>query len=101
MSERNSVNKGINPKTTSILSEICSHVPERSRQQVIDSRAEHVIASASNLIVALQEQYSPEDSSVLIKKVINCIKNGDPTAFKRALMKVHQNEQSGNGKDFN
>lgn len=71
-----------------ILQEIsrCSSV--NNSIHILESRADHIISSASNLLEAVRENCESEDEyNLLIKRFMSAIKNGDPSKFTRALRK--------------
>jgi hypothetical protein len=75
-------------QTRSILDEISGIVPNRDRNLVIESRANHIISSAINLIQMIKESYDPELADELERRLINSIRGRDASKFARGLRKI-------------
>jgi hypothetical protein len=75
-------------KTKSILEEINGLVPNKSRRDVIASRADHVISSAINLLNMIKESYEPEVAHDLERKLLNAIKLQQINKFKNSLTRA-------------
>ena len=75
-------------QTRSILDEISGIVPNRDRNLVIESRANHIISSAINLIQMIRESYEPELADELERRLINSIRGRDASKFARGLRKI-------------
>lgn len=75
-------------QTRSILDEISGIVPNRDRNLVIESRANHIINSAINLIQMIKESYDPELADELERRLINSIRGRDASKFTRGLRKI-------------
>ena len=75
-------------QTRSILDEISGIVPNRDRNLVIESRANHIISSAINLIQMIKESYDPELADELERRLINSIRGRDASKFTRGLRKI-------------
>jgi len=63
-------------------------VPNRDRNLVIESRANHIISSAINLIQMIKENYDPELADELERRLINSIRGRDASKFARGLRKI-------------
>lgn len=75
-------------QTRSILDEISGIVPNRDRNLVIESRANHIISSAINLIQMIKESYDPKLADELERRLINSIRGRDASKFARGLRKI-------------
>ena len=75
-------------QTRSILDEISGIVPNRDRNLVIESRANHIISSAINLTQMIKESYDPELADELERRLINSIRGRDASKFTRGLRKI-------------
>ncbi|MFZ9956845.1 MAG: hypothetical protein ACO3E1_12075 [Flavobacteriales bacterium] len=75
-------------RTRSILEEINGLVPNKTRKDVIASRADHVISSAINLISLIKESYEPEVAQDLERKLLNAIKLQEAKKFKNSLYRA-------------
>ena len=80
--------------TRSLFEEISSIATKRDSSLLVESRAEHIIASVINLIHLIQESYSQEQSADLNKRLINAIRTEDVRKFTRGMRKIK--EQVGN-----
>ncbi len=78
-------------KYRSILEEL-NGSPEVEKEQFIETRAKHLIASSKNLIDLITESYDDETSADLIKRLINSIRTGDENKFIRGIK--HLNEDN-------
>lgn len=74
-------------QTRSILEELTNIGSERDKNLLIESRGNHIINSAINLIAMLRETYTPEQAEELERRLINSIRGSDPAKFSRGLRK--------------
>jgi uncharacterized protein (UPF0305 family) len=74
--------------TRSILQEINKYVPSKNKEEIIESRAHHIITSAINILDLIRENYSPEEAEQLEKRFLSSIKGKDPRRFSRSIKKV-------------
>jgi hypothetical protein len=79
-------------KTRSILEELESMHHERDSKYVIESRAEHVITSAINLIELMEDTYTSDEVDNLTRKLLNSIKQKDSLKFKRSLGRIDESK---------
>lgn len=80
-------------QTRSILYELDTFTTNRrDRAALIESRAEHVIQGAINLINHIKESYDDETAGELERRLLNSIRSQDPKKFTRGIRKVKQNE---------
>jgi hypothetical protein len=59
---------------------------------VIESRANHIINSAINLIQMIKETYDSEDADELERRLINSIRGKDANKFIRGLRRIKDEE---------
>lgn len=78
----------INRKSRSILEEISLYVPKKSKEEIIESRAQHIIVSAINLLESIDESFSPEEALALKKRFISSIRGSDPARFSRMVSRI-------------
>ena len=64
------------------------YVPKKNKEEIIESRANHIISSAINLIELIRENYSDEDAELLEKKFLSSIKGRDANRFTRSIDKM-------------
>lgn len=77
-------------KTRSILEEINDLVPSKSRQEVINSRASHVLTSVINFLDSIHESYDQTTAETLERKLLNSIRARDATKFTNSLKRVEE-----------
>ena len=77
-------------RTRSLLEELQAYGDTRDINNVIESRASNVIASAINLIELMQKNYSPEKAELLEKKLLSAIKGKDQARFSKAVRKKNE-----------
>lgn len=79
-------------KTRSILEELDAIYkekhPDQDRRYIIESRASNVIASAVRLIEQIETTYSPEQAENLTRKLLNAIRDRDPSKFVRSVRRT-------------
>jgi hypothetical protein len=68
-------------------------VPNQDKNLVIESRANHIINSAINLIQMIKETYDSEDADELERRLINSIRGKDANKFIRGLRRIKDEEQ--------
>jgi len=78
----------INRRSRSILEEISSYVPQKSKEELIEARAQHIIVSAINLLESIDESFSPEDAEALKKRFVSSIRGADPNRFTRMVKRI-------------
>ena len=81
-------------QTRSILEEISQVVPTVDVNNVVETRASHVITSAINLTKMIYESYDESVADDLIKRFVNSIKTQDPRKFERGIKKLNESDES-------
>ena len=76
-------------KIKSILNEIENIIPQKNKDLIVDSRANHVITSASNIMRLINENYDFATAEKLQKKFLNAIRTGNPEKFSNALKRLN------------
>lgn len=79
-------------KTRSILDELDNLLIHRDREKLLESRANHIIQGAINLINAIRENYDLETAEDLERRLINSIKAQDTAKFARGIRRATKNE---------
>lgn len=74
-------------KTRSLLEELESLRLKRDRENLVESRATHVIQGAINLLNFIKENYNEEQSEELKKRLLLSIRNEDQSKFARGVKK--------------
>ena len=78
----------INRRSRSILEEISSYVPQKSKEDLIEARAQHIIVSAINLLESIDESFSPDEAEALKKRFVSSIRGSDPNRFTRMVKRI-------------
>lgn len=82
-------------KTRSILEELDLIYQERFQQAdqkyVIESRASNVISSAIRLLEQIESTYSSDEAEKLNRKLLNAIRDRDPSKFTRTVRRTDVN----------
>lgn len=86
-------------KTKSILEELDSFFVEKDKENVLESRADHVIQGAINLINTIRESYDSESASELERRLLNSIRAQDPKKFIRGIRRIRSESTSSNSED--
>lgn len=77
-------------RTRSILDEL-AHLPVgKDRENLVESRAGHVIQGAINLINYIKENYNAEQASELERRLLNSIRAQDPAKFTRGVRRFRR-----------
>jgi len=74
--------------TRSLLEEINSIAPVKSKHQLLESRGVNAISSIVNLLQLIDESYDPETAQDMTKRVMLSIKNRDTDRFIRGIKKI-------------
>ena len=80
-------------KTRSIFEELESLRLHKDRENLVESRALHVIQGAINLIDFIKENYSAEQADELERRLLNSIKGHDPAKFTRGIKRIKNESQ--------
>jgi hypothetical protein len=78
----------INRKSRSILEEISTYVPQKSKEDLIEARAQHIIVSAINLLESIDDSFPPEEAEALKKRFVSSIRGSDPNRFTRMVKRI-------------
>lgn len=73
-----------------LIDEIDRIIPERSKHQIVEARAQNAIASCMNLMQMISESFSPEQAEELNKRLLSSIKNKDPNRFMRKVKEIQK-----------
>jgi hypothetical protein len=75
-------------KVRSILDELDTLLVHKDKENLVESRAIHVIQGAINLINYIRENYEPEQAVDLENRLINSIKSQKPEKFQRGVRRL-------------
>lgn len=73
-----------------IIEELDSIVPAKNKHTIIESRAAHLIASATNLISLIRESYDQEIADDLVKRLHRSIASSDQKKFMRKIKELRK-----------
>ena len=79
--------------TRSLLEELNSVANKKNSEAVIESRANHVINSAINLLSTIKENFTPDQAYELERRLLNSIRAGDPNKFIRGIRKLRDSKE--------
>ena len=79
-------------KTRSLLDELTSVSFAKDKENVVESRASHIIDSAIRLISYIKENFDPETAYKLEKRFHSSIKNMDAKKFARGVARIKENK---------
>jgi hypothetical protein len=74
--------------TKSLLESLTDLVPERDRNLVIESRGQHIIASAITLIETIEQTFGSELAEEMEKRLLSSIRNRNNAKFCRGVKKL-------------
>lgn len=78
-------------RTHSILEEIGNLIPQKDRENVIETRGTNIITSAITLLSYIKEHYTDEQYAELERRFLASIKSGDATKFSKTVKKLKNN----------
>lgn len=76
----------------SIFEELNDLAPPKDKNAIVESRADHVITSAINLLEYMEKHYESEEFEQLHKRFMSSIRGKDPKRFTRALGKLDKED---------
>ena len=79
-------------RTRSILYELDQLLVHKDKENLVESRANHVIQGAINLINHIRESYDAETASELERRLINSIRAQDPSKFTRGIRRLRDED---------
>jgi hypothetical protein len=77
-------------RTRSILDELANIPVSKDRENLVESRAGHVIQGAINLINYIKENYDAEQADELERRLLNSIRSQDPNKFARGIRRFRK-----------
>ncbi len=80
-------------RARSILDELDTLLVHKDRENLVESRASHVIQGAINLINYIREHYEPAQADELERRLINSIRTQEPEKFQRGVRKMRNENQ--------
>tara|TARA_Y100000817_G_scaffold185745_1_gene145168 strand:- start:105 stop:401 length:297 start_codon:yes stop_codon:yes gene_type:complete len=80
-------------QTKSILEELSNVSFKKDKENVVESRASHILESAIRLINYIRENFDQETAYKLEKKFNSAIKNMDATKFSKGVARIKENKE--------
>jgi len=81
-------------KTRSLLEELNDLSVTKKAENLVESRASHVIESAINVVEMIRRNFENDTAQDLEKRFYNSIRSGDPAKFMRGIKKIKSNDKS-------
>jgi hypothetical protein len=79
-------------RARSILDELATLNVHKDRENLVESRASHVIQGAINLVKYIRENYTPEQADELERRLLNSIRGQDPEKFRRSVRRMRSED---------
>ena len=79
-------------RTRSLLDELTNVSFAKDKENVVESRASHIIDSAIRLLAYIRENFDSETSYKLEKRFHNSIKNMDNNKFFKGISRIKENK---------
>ena len=79
-------------KTQSLLDELTNVSFAKDKENVVESRASHIIDSAIRLMSFMKENFDPETAYKLEKRFHSSIKNMDSNKFAKGVARIKENK---------
>ena len=79
-------------KTRSLLEELDTLRLHKDRENLVESRANHVIQGGINLINFIRENYAPEQAEELERRLLNSIRAQDSAKFSRGVKRLKNDD---------
>ena len=74
--------------TKTILDELTDGLPSHNRNLLVESRGNHIITGAINLLNSIRENYGDDVAGEMERRLINSIRSQDPQKFSRAARRL-------------
>jgi len=80
-------------KTRSLLEELDTLRLHKDRENLVESRANHVITGAINLIQFIRENYDSVQAEELERRLLNSIRAQDSSKFSRGVKRLKNEDK--------
>lgn len=80
-------------ETRSILDELSNISFKRDKENVVESRASHILESAIRLMTYIKENFDQETAFKLEKKFHSALKNMDASKFSKGVARIKENKE--------
>ena len=88
----NKLELNLQKRARSILDELDTLIVHKDRENLVESRATHVIQGAINLINYIRENYDAEQAGELERRLLNSIRTQEPDKFKRGVRRLRSDD---------
>ena len=78
--------------TRSLLEELSSMPLKRDKEEVVDSRASHILESAIRLMTYIRESFDQDTAYKLEKRFHSALKNMDASKFSKGVARIKENK---------
>ena len=79
-------------QTRSILEELSNISFAKDKENVVESRASHILESAIRLLTFIKENFDPDTAYKLEKRFNSAIKNMDASKFSKGVARIKENK---------
>ena len=79
-------------QTKSLLEELSSMPLRRDKEEVVESRASHILESTIRLITYIRENFDQDTAFKLEKKFNSAMKNMDASTFSKGVARIKENQ---------
>ena len=79
-------------KTRTILEELNNVSFTKDKENVVESRASHILDSTIRLLTYIKENFEPETAYKLEKRFHSAIKNMDASKFSKGVARIKENK---------
>ena len=79
-------------QTKSLLEELSNISFAKDKENVVESRASHILDSAIRLLTYIKENFEPETAYKLEKRFHSAIKNMDASKFSKGVARIKENK---------
>ena len=80
-------------KSSSLFEELNQVIPDQNRYRLVESKGDHLIASAVNFLRLLRENFNEEEATLLEKRFFSAIRNEDFRRFERGVKKIRESKE--------
>ena len=80
-------------ETKSILDELSNISFTKDKENVVESRASHILESAIRLITYIRENFDQETAFKLEKRFHSSLKNMDASRFSKGVARIKENQE--------
>ena len=79
-------------RARSILDELDTLFVHKDRENLVESRATHVIQGAINLINYIRENYDADQAGERERRLLNSIRTQEPEKFRRGVRRLRSDD---------